>query len=64
MTGAEDGADVIGALVGLDETGENVGDRLGEAVGDDVIGARVGAGVFREGLAADVDLTSSLPLFG
>ena len=64
MTGADVGANVIGDLVGLGETGEKVGDRLGEAVGVDVIGARVGAGVFREGLAADVDLTLSLPPLG
>lgn len=55
MIGAALGADVVGALVGLDETGDKVGVRLGKAVGADVIGANVGAGVFREGSATDAE---------
>ena len=57
MIGAELGSSVVGALVGLDETGDKVVDRLGKAVGADVIGANVGAGVFREGTAIDAEST-------
>ena len=57
MIGAELGSSVVGALVGLDETGDKVVLRLGKAVGAGVIGANVGAGVFREGLATDAEST-------
>lgn len=60
----------VGAVVGLCETGEDVGvavmgDRLGEAVGVDVIGASVGSGVFRGGsVAAAEELTLPTPPLG
>lgn len=63
-TGAEVGEKVVGALVGLDETGAKVGDRLGEAVGADVIGASVGAGVFRGVSPADAESTLPSPSLG